>query len=89
MPTGEPQLYGGNNAKESIAADGEGEEIRIQIAAAFQQFSVRSQEFERLDIRHDGRTLQSPPVHIGRQRAADGEFIRPGLFLGDGPAGVV
>src|SRR5882757_10895681 len=84
-PVAQAQLYRGDDAEQSIAADGETKQLRIILAVAVVKLAFMVQDCEGLHVAYDGLLRERPPVNIGSQRAAQRELVGAGLFLHNGP----
>ena len=85
----EPQGDGVDKTEHAIAADRQAEELGILGTAAIDQLALGAQELERLDVGDERGRRQVAAMHVGGERAADGDAIDAALLLVECPRRLV
>ncbi len=81
----EAQRHAGHDAKEPVAADRQAEQVRVLSPRAIEDLEPGRDDPEAFDVGDDRRHVQPAPVDVRRQRAAERQIVRPGLFLRNRP----
>ena len=85
LPPRQPQGNGRDRAEHAVAAHRVRKQAGIGGPAAVVQHSVRVDDRERLDIRHERLQPKAAAVDVGGERTADRQAVGASLLLDDAP----
>ena len=81
----QPQRDRTDDAEQTVAADGQPEQVRLLAAAHATQPAISGHQRERFDVGHERREVQATAMDVGREGTANRQPVGTSLLLAERP----